>query len=616
MCGIAGIISPNKLKVQEHSLKSMADTLAHRGPDGEGFWINENRNVGLAHRRLSILDLSEAAAQPMHFADRYTIVYNGEIYNFKELKDNLQNQGYIFKTESDTEVILAAYDCYKDNCVYYFDGMFAFAIWDEQMQTLFCARDIFGEKPFYYFLDNDIFVFASEMKALWAIGINKTIDEKMMVNYLTLGYVNDANNKSQTFFKEIFSLPPAHTALFSLRDFTFTLTQYKDIDKENTIKITESEAVQKLSYLLNTSIKRRLRSDVPIGSSLSGGIDSSTISYFIQKNNLSNSFKTFSAIFPGFEKDESKFIKELAAKFQFGNFTVTPNENELASDFGKLCYHQEEPFLSSSIYAQYKVYELAKQHNVKVLLDGQGADEVLGGYSKYIHWYLQELIAKNKFLYVLKERTAFKKNKISSHFGVKNIFATYLPAHTALALERREYTKMMHNKSISQELIYAIKGNESQGIYKPVVTKLNDILYYNTMQSGLEELLRYADRNSMAHGVEVRLPFLNIDLVDFIFSLPSSLKLKDGFTKSILRKTMQDKIPNKVLWNPIKTGFEPPQKLWMENKSVQVIIESAKQKLVNERILNPSVLNKKIKPQHAHDADNMDWRYLSLALIM
>jgi asparagine synthase (glutamine-hydrolysing) len=494
--------------------------------------------------------------------------------------------------------------------------MFAFAIWDEQMQTLFCARDIFGEKPFYYFIDNTVFVFASEMKALWAVGINKTIDEKMMANYLTLGYVQDATNKSQTFFKEIFSLPPAHTGLFSLNSMQFTLTRYKDIDKEITIKTTEKEAIEKLTDLLQTSIYRRLRSDVAVGSSLSGGIDSSTIAYFIQQQNTNHSFKTFSAVFPGFEKDESNFIKELAEHFKYNNYSVTPSANGLVDDFEKLCYHQEEPFLSSSIYAQYKVYELAKQHNVKVLLDGQGADEILGGYTKYVHWYLQELIARKKFLFAKKEKAAFKKNNIYTKWGIKNIAATYLPAHVALALELREYAKLMHNKNITANLLHSIKGNESQGIYKPVVTKLNDILYYNSMQSGLDELLRYADRNSMAHGVEVRLPFLNIDLVDFIFSLPSTLKMKDGFTKSILRTTMQNKLPNKILWNPIKTGFEPPQKSWMENKSVQGIIKDAKQKLVKERILKPSVLNKKIIPLHAHDADNMDWRYLSLAQVL
>ncbi|MEQ1555041.1 MAG: asparagine synthase (glutamine-hydrolyzing), partial [Ferruginibacter sp.] len=323
MCGIAGILSTNKNIVNKHSLKKMANALSHRGPDGEGFWINAENNIGLAHRRLAIIDLSENAAQPMHFADRYSITFNGEIYNYKELKKLLQSKGYTFKSESDTEVILAAYDFYKNNCVQYFDGMFAFAIWDEVEQMLFCARDIFGEKPFYYFFEKNVFAFASEMKALWNIGINKNADEKMMVNYLALGHVQNATNKSQTFFKDIFSLPPAHVGMFTLQNLHFKIYKYKDVDKKTTLKISENDAIEKINNLLTTSISMRLRSDVPIGSSLSGGIDSSTIAYLIKEQNK-NSFKTFSAIFPGFEKDESLFIQELSQSLSIQNFGTTP----------------------------------------------------------------------------------------------------------------------------------------------------------------------------------------------------------------------------------------------------------------------------------------------------
>ena len=283
MCGIAGIVSLNKSLVNKSSLKTMSDSLSHRGPDGEGLWINENNTVGLSHRRLAIIDLTEAATQPMHYLNRYSIVYNGEIYNYKEIRTDLQKAGYFFTTESDTEVILAAFDFYKNDCVTYFDGMFAFAIWDIITETLFCARDTFGEKPFYYFIDKDVFVFASEMKALWAIGVNKTIDDKMMVNYLAIGQVQNAGNKTHTFYKNIFSLSSAHTGLFSLNDMNFTLTKYRDIDKENSIKISEKDAVEKLEMLLNKSVHHRLRSDVAVGSSLSGGIDSSTIAYLKQQ---------------------------------------------------------------------------------------------------------------------------------------------------------------------------------------------------------------------------------------------------------------------------------------------------------------------------------------------
>ncbi len=613
MCGIAGILSTNKSLVNQYSLKKMADTLAHRGPDGEGFFINENGNVGFAHRRLSIIDLSKAAAQPMHYMQRYTIVYNGEIYNYRELKSTLKQAGYYFSSESDTEVILAAYDYYKDECVDYFDGMFAFAIWDELEQQLFCARDLFGEKPFYYFVQNDAMAFASEMKALWSVGIDKTMDEGMMANYLALGFVENANDKSQTFFKNIFSLPPAHTGLFSLATNQFEFKRYYDIDKEANIETTEKEAIEKIHWLLETSVNRRLRSDVPIGSSLSGGIDSSTIAYFISQQNNKQSFKTFSAIFPGFEKDESKFIQELSTHLQFENNSISPSSNDFLNDFEKIAYHQEEPLSSMSIFVQYKVYEIAAANNIKVLLDGQGADEIFAGYTKYIHWYIQELISHYKFSESSKQRKLFHKNGVDIKWGFKNLLATYLPSHASLALEKKAYNAVIDNNFISSNLMNCIKGKESNSIYKPTVSKLNDVLYHNCMEFGLEELLRYADRNSMANGVEVRLPFLNRDLVEFVFSLPSSFKINNGFTKNILRKTMQDKIPNKILWNSIKVGFEPPQKSWMEDTSVQDLIHEAKKKLVNENIVNPTILERLIQPAGAHEENNLDWRVLSLA---
>ncbi len=618
MCGIAGIVSPKKTFIRPQSLKTMSDSLSHRGPDGEGLWINEENTVGLSHRRLAIIDLSDAGAQPMHYLNRYSIVYNGEIYNYKELKTDLQKAGYHFNTESDTEVILASFDFYKHDCVKYFDGMFSFAIWDKTLNELFCARDIFGEKPFYYILENDVFVFASEMKALWAVGVNKSADEKMMVNYLALGQVQHASNKSQTFYKYIFSLPPAHIGSLSLGNMHFNLSRYKKINKENTIKISEIDAIKQLELLLENSVKRRLRSDVAVGTSLSGGIDSSTIAYFIKQNadKKTKKFKTFSAIFPGYNKDESIYINELCNNFSLENITVTPNAEGLLKDFEKLCYHQEEPFASSSIYAQFKVYELAAANKIKVLLDGQGADETLSGYTKHLHWYLQELSAKGNYIEMKKQRQLLQKANVPFAWDFKNILAAYLPSHTALALEKREYNKIIKSQFINSTLLNKIKGKEWLGIYKPVVTKLNDILYHNTMQHGLEELLRYADRNSMAHGTEVRLPFLNYELVNFIFSLPSSLKIKDGFTKYILRKTMSGKIPDKILWNTNKIGFETPQKSWMENKQVQEMIFSCKEKLVKDHILNDSVLKLHLMPKHTHEADNIDWRFLNLAKIV
>lgn len=629
MCGIAGIIDKLTQKnteqktVLQQRVKKMTDALAHRGPDGEGCWINNSGNVCIGHRRLAVIDLSANAAQPMHFdpampfetaSPRYTITYNGEIYNYVEIKEELYKNGYRFKSHSDTEVILAAYDFWKESCLQQFDGMFAFAIWDAEEQVLFAARDRFGEKPFYLYCDNMQFVFSSEMKAMWAIGIEKKVDEKMLLNYLALGYLQNANDKEQTFFENIYSLPPGHFLHFKTNVFDYSVHPWWEIDKQKTISITAEKAIDRFTELFTTSVKRRLRSDVPVGTSLSGGLDSSAVAATI--NGIwkkSKKLIAFSAVFPGFERDESAYIKSVTEDLKLENFIVAPNAGDLVSVFEKLCYYQEEPFQSASIYAQYKVFELAKQHNVKVLLDGQGADETLAGYNRYIHWYLQQLVSRKRFKALVKEKKTFRENKIPFEWNVKNYLATYLPAHAAIHLEKNEYQKIAKHPFIRRDFIRSMQGRELEGIFKPVVTKLNDILHFHTTLLGLEELLRFADRNSMANSREVRLPFLNHELVEFIFSLPADFKIHDGATKWILRKAMEKQLPDSIVWRKDKVGFEPPQKLWMEDVQVQEYIQESKRKLVNNRILKPEVLNQKINALPAHHDKNFDWRYLSAA---
>jgi asparagine synthase (glutamine-hydrolysing) len=620
MCGIAGIISRDSSVASLPILKLMTQAIAHRGPDGEGYWLNNNNTAGFGHRRLSIIDLSLQASQPMHFLNRYTIVYNGEIYNYVEIRNELRKAGYDFVSASDTEVILAAYDCYKEMCLQYFDGMFAFAIWDEHEKTLFAARDRFGEKPFYYWTDDVSFFFGSEMKALWAAGKSKSIDEKMLMNYLALGYVQNPADKSQTFYKEITALPPAHYILLRQESCTFTLHHYWDIDKQIMKRPSVESAVKEMDELLSDSIIKRLRSDVPVGISLSGGVDSSTIAWYINRSLKASgndkTFKSFSAVFPGFAKDESEHIHSLKESLRLENYQVTPNAQGLISEFEKLAHHQEEPFPSTSIYAQYKVFALAKQNGIKVLLDGQGADETMAGYQKYAHWYLQEMISRNKFSLAKKERRLLHKNKVDFRWDVKNLLAAFLPSHASIALEQKEYKKILHNPDLSKSILAHLKGREWEGIHKPIVTKLNDILYFNTMKYGLEELLRYADRNSMAHGIEIRLPFLQGNFVEFIFSLPSAYKIHEGYPKWILRKLMEKRIPSEIVWRTDKVGYEPPQKMWMEDLLMKDYIYEARKKLVEEHILKPSVLQKKIAGLDAHAADNFDWRYVCVAQIM
>ena len=628
MCGIAGILINYPPQIKEYkamlknTIKKMTTALHHRGPDGEGCWINEAATIGLGHTRLAIIDLTNAAAQPMQYtavpaieaeANRYTITFNGEIYNYIELRNQLQKNGYYFHSQSDTEVILAAYDFWKEDCLQHFDGMFAFAIWDAKENTLFAARDRFGEKPLFYYHDDKQFVFASEMKALWAIGVEKKPDNKMLVNYIALGYVQNANDKQQTFYENINALPAAHFLLYTLKDNKSHLYPYWKLDKDNTIAITENEAIEKFDFLLQQSITKRLRADVTIGTSLSGGLDSSTIAANIYQQNNKIPFKTFSAIFPGFDKDESKYIQQVTKHLSLQNFTVSPTAQGLISHFEKLCYHQEEPFVSSSIFAQFKVFELAKQHQVKVLLDGQGADETLAGYNKYIHWYLQQLIDRKKYALAKQEKMLLRQNKFSFKWNFANYLATHLPAHAAIHLETKAFNKISQHPFLDKAFVKALHGREWEGIHKPIITKLNDILHFNTTTLGLEELLRYADRNSMANGIEVRLPFLSHELVQFIFLLPANFKIHQGYTKWLLRKVAHTKLPEDIVWRKNKIGFEPPQKLWMEQATLQEYMQAAKAVLVDNGVLQKSVLNKKIIPMNAIVNDNYDWRYLCAA---
>ena len=612
MCGIAGIISGNQQLITKERLVKMTDAIAHRGPDGDGHWINDAGNAALGHRRLSIIDLSANAAQPMHYLHRYTIVHNGEIYNYIELREQLKGKGYVFTSQSDTEVIAAAYDCWKEDCLQYFDGMFAFAIWDEKEQNLFAARDRFGEKPFFYCNNGTQFIFASEMKALWAAGVEKNVNKKLLYNFLTLGYTQNPAIGSETAYSGIYKLPAASY-------FNYTIHKSKNIspvvywqadNNFSNTTISEATAVEQFTDLFTQSIKKRLRSDVPLGTSLSGGLDSSAIAVMIQRiQHPGSRLQSFSAIFPGAASDESGYIQLLTASKDIDNFTTQPDAAGFINDFEKLCYQQEGLMSSASVYAQYKVFELAKQHNVKVLLDGQGADETLAGYHKYYHWYWQELYKKDKAL-LKNEMTAARKLGIEDQWSWKNKLAALYPAFAADYIRNERIKKQLVTAGIDKQFT---AGYGTSYYQMPQQDRLNNVLYYNTFNNGLEELLQYADRNSMAHGREVRLPFLNHQLVEFIFSLPAHFKINNGRTKWVLRKAMDGLLPAEIAWRKDKIGFEPPQKQWMEQKLLQEYIQDAKNKLVTEGILQKGVLDKKIQPQDAHAADNFDWRYLVAA---
>lgn len=613
MCGIAGILT-SASPVSPDRLKKMTDAIAHRGPDGEGHWIHPTGKIGLGHRRLAIIDRSDAGRQPMHCLDRYTLIHNGEIYNYLELRTTLEKKGYRFHTQTDTEVIASAYDHWGKDCLTHFNGMFAFAIWDEKEQELFAARDRFGEKPFFFTQTPEGLFFGSEIKTFWAAGLEKKVNHRLLFNYLSIGYVDNPTRPRETFFEGIHKLPAAHCLSYRFGDHEPQIESWweLDLDAETSTRSAE-EVKEQFLEKLTRSVQWRLRSDVPVGTSLSGGLDSSSILALIAGTGQKEKRHSFSAVFPGFDRNEEVFMEEITQRYQWPLTKVRIDDTEIAGLIQKVCTHLDEPFGSASNIAQYQVYRAARQHGTPVLLDGQGADEILAGYGKYFKWYWQELFRKRKLLRSGELKAARQLGNTES-FGFSNIVAALVPDLASVLLEQRYLLKAVKDPGLSPEFIHAQGRHAYLG--KPAITSLNEALYYNTVVHGLDELLRYADRNSMAHGVEVRLPFLDHELVEFLFSLPADFKIRNGYTKYLLRETMQDRLPASIAWRADKVGFEPPQKMWMRESSVQEMIHHAKVKLVEAGFLRDEVLNRKPQAHSAYAPGAYDWRYLTAGYLI
>ncbi len=613
MCGIAGIVSTDPKYISEAPLHAAIDSLQHRGPLQKNFWKNSAGTVSFGHARLCILDLSAAAAQPMHWNDRYTIIYNGEVYNYIEIRTTLEQKGFRFQSQSDTEVVLAAYAAFGSSCVQYFDGMFSLAIWDEQEQIMFAARDRFGEKPFFFSYDESTLVFASEMKALWKLGVSKEVNNALLYNFLSIGYTSNPADPQETFFCNIKKLPASSYLIYSFQEKRLTIEKYWQVYPEVNTQMTSTEAVENFKQLFAASINKRLRSDVSIGTSLSGGLDSSSIVAFCE-NESSDQYthKCFTASFEGFEKDETRYAAAVARRFNLQHFTTTISGTELPYLMDEVSYYQEEPFTSASILAQYKVYQCAKQNGVTVLLDGQGADEILAGYHKYYKWYWQNLFITNRKRF--NSELQFAKNLgVKERFGFANKIAAFFPQFAASLLQGRKEKQAFKNPLLNREFAFAQKKNLYYSL--PNDFDLNSALYYNTFVNGLEELLRMADRNSMAHTTEVRLPFLSHHLVEFLFSLPADFKIHAGWTKWLLRKSTEQILPPETVWRLDKVGFEPPQKRWMQNKTVQDAVQEGKRTLVANDILSKSTLEQPVSPNDAHAANNFDWRFWSASYL-
>lgn len=594
MCGIAGIIRSSNRSIKLRDLKMMTDAIAHRGPDGEGQWVNDEGSVGLGHRRLSILDLSEAGSQPMHYRERYSIVFNGEIYNYVELRDQLEAKGYIFRSGTDTEVIMAAYDAKGKACLADFDGMFAIALYDKQKRELFCARDRFGEKPFFYYCTHETFIFGSEMKTIWTQNIPKTLSDIAVYNYI-VSNKPVGETRSATFYKDIYQLNPSHSMTISIDNLKVNQERYWKLSTEQrSIKV--EDAIEQFQSLFSQSISRRLRSDVPVGSSLSGGLDSSmVVGYMAANKNITQN--TFSAAFPGFEKDESHFQSMMVDRIKTNHHVTSPDMATNLSNIDKILFHHEEPFSSLSIAVQYEVFKLARANNVTVLLDGQGADEILAGYSYFTFSYLRELALKGKIgtaMYVA-NKAADKQAKSRAYF-LGGAMSTMVPKKivdryksgdqsTAKALLNPDFAKQFADLEETDLEIY---------------NSLNDALDHRTNIFGLDQLLRYCDRNAMAHGVEVRLPFLNHDLVEFIFSLPSGMKIYNGWTKWIARKAAHSYVPEEIIWRKEKVAYESPDNFLFgqrnDNNTLPFVNSKELDRYLNneKEIVNPKLYFRRI----------------------
>jgi asparagine synthase (glutamine-hydrolysing) len=612
MCGIAGIIGSNKIDDVVQKMQQACNTLQHRGPNANNCYINSNENIALAHTRLSIIDLSPNANQPFKYLN-YVAVYNGEIYNFKEIKTQLQQKQYKFTTQSDTEVLIAAYDYWGNECVNIFDGMFAFVIYNQQTQSIFAARDAFGEKPFYYSLQNNQFIFSSEIASLFTLGAPKQHNYTEWVNYINLGHTSNCKNQTTTFYKNIFHLPQGHFMDFKVENnLNIHPIQWFKIQH---ISVDYNNPEEQFKSIFEHAISKKLIADVPLATSLSGGVDSSCIVTAInnvsQKNNYS--FKTFTASFEGFDKDETYYSKSICKSLGIQQILVQPTVSDLMNDLPLLLKQQQEPTQSTSVFTQWMVYKTAAKHGIKVIIDGQGADEILGGYSKQMEWFL--VFLKNENQQLFKElKTKLIENQFINSWEKKHTLASLLPLLLQTIANSKNAFVSKHSSCLDAQ--FTNSNYSKSSTQKPIVHNFKSLLNYHSTIFGLPSLLRFADRNSMAFGVEVRLPFLSKEVASFLFNLPNELKVKNGFTKYILRNYLANNNFEQIAWRKGKIGFEPPQQQWMQDARFQSLIMDVKQSLYHQKIITKKYAEAPINPAQAHSKNNTDWRILNMGFLI
>lgn len=580
MCGIIGAIG----NFETSKFKKTLDILKHRGPDSQ--FVYRHKNVLLGHARLAILDLDERSNQPMEFGD-FVIVFNGEIYNYIEIKDELVKKGYKFYTDSDTEVILRSYEEWGKTSVGKFNGMWAFAILDKKNDTLFLSRDRLGVKPLYYIRDEYKFVFASEIKALVPYLDKVLANKDELVRYMIYGA---QEHKKETMFKGIYRFLASHNALFDTNSHKLTFEPYFNFEASDKENISKKKAKDDLTKLVHSSINLRLRSDVKIGMALSGGVDSNVIVSCVHEKN--KTIESFSSIYEDNDQEnENLNIEKTVKKLKLKQHYIRSDIKGLIEDIKHIVYMQDEPFDTLGIFAQYKVYEKMKEYEVKVSLDGQGADEIFAGYPTY-----RAVMMRSNFfkLYFWIDYLKYNKNFIFQ--DLKMSMASFFPK----IFEKLYFYKRA--KKVFKKDISFLPGNKKMF---SGFSNLNERLLNDTKEY-LSVLLRYVDRNAMSKSIESRGPFLDYRMVDFALKMPARIKYKKGYSKYILRSAFSSIVEEDIIWNREKKGFPVPQSSWCNSKE---FIDLASKHLVKSNLLKELNVNLNVKR-----SDPMYWKIVNIAI--
>lgn len=556
MCGINGFNWND-----QGIIRAMNAAIKHRGPDDNGSY--GDNTVSLGSVRLSIIDLSVAGHMPMSNEDESIwIVYNGEVYNFGEIRKGLETK-HKFRSTTDTEVILHAYEEWGEKCVERFNGMWGFAIYDKKRNKLFLSRDRFGVKPVYYYWNGGKFIFSSEIKAILEHKIKRQPNDNVVYEFLALGMLE---HRSATFFKDIHKLMPGENLVLDLKK--KKLMTYRWYDLKTRIREikqeSEAQVEKKVRSLLTDSVRYRLIADVPVGSCLSGGIDSSSLVCLMRKLQENGEIKTFSLVFPGKKIDESKYQEEVVKQTHVEQFTVTFDQKDILRDIEDLVRTQEEPFGTLSMYGQYRVMKLTKENGIKVLLDGQGGDENFAGYFKYFDFLALEFYTKRQFGQM---RKVMREAKERSYRVPSSIMLR--PFMRGSRLGKRMVDRIRRNEKPFLAHIYI--GDLPVPAYE-MGMDLRTALLTDITKYSIPQLLRFEDKNSMRWSVESRVPFLDYRLVEYVAALRSDYKIRNGVPKYILRKAMNDIVPGSILARMDKLGFVTPDAEMFRSKEFKKFI--------------------------------------------